>query len=69
MLSRSDREAYDAAMRQAMSLARWADMFDAAKHMKCAEYFLGKHMRLMVTVRPRLLRVGMHADSAWAAVA
>ncbi len=56
-------------MRQAMSLARWADMFDAAKHMKCAEYFLGKHMRLMVTVRPRLLSVCMHADSAWAAVA
>jgi hypothetical protein len=50
-ISRREREAYDAAMRQAMSLARWAHMFDAGKHMQRAECFLSAHMRLMVNVR------------------
>ena len=44
-------------MRQAMRLAQWAHMFDAAKHMQRAENFLGMHMRLMVTVRPRVLSI------------
>ena len=55
-LSRHDeREAYDAAMRQAMFLASWAHMFDAAKHMQRAQCFLSTRMRLMVTVRPLTL--------------
>jgi len=57
IISRRDRDAYDAAMRQAMRLAQWAHMFDAAKHMQRAENFLGMHMRLMVTVRPRVLSI------------
>ncbi len=52
-ISRRERENYDAAMRQAMSLVRWADMFGAAEHMQRAECFLGERMRLMVTVRAR----------------
>ncbi len=54
-VSRSEREVYDAAMRQAMSLARWAHMSNAAEHMQRAECFLRERMRLMVTVRPPVL--------------
>ena len=68
-ISRSEREAYDSAMRQAMSLARWAHMFDAAKHMQRAANFLGARMRLMITVRPRVLSISTCNDSVWAAVA
>jgi hypothetical protein len=51
-VSRLEREAYDAAMRQAMSLARWGHMFNAADHMQRAQCFLRKRMQLMITVRP-----------------
>jgi len=63
-IPRCDRKTYDAAMRQAMSVARWAHMFDAAGPMRRAESFLSEHMRDMVTVRAHVLSISTHTDTA-----